>query len=87
MVKKVHQLWARLLSIEDEFRKLMPKQYAKNANDPLGNAWKSTAMAIGSAEAHLDDLVTYLDFKAQKADERAQAETLPQTDTKLPDED
>jgi hypothetical protein len=61
MAKQVQRRWTRVESVEDEFFKLMPVQYAKTMHDSLGNAWQQTATAIVNAEAYLEERSTHKD--------------------------
>ena len=73
MAKRVGQLYERYIAVRDELEELMPEQYRRETADSLGLTWRTAVRALWHADDYFMDLVSNLDYRAQRADERAAA--------------
>lgn len=73
MAKRVGQLYERYTAVRDELEKLMPQQYQQGTTDSLGRTWRTAVNSLRAADDYFMDLVSVLDWKAEKAEERAAA--------------
>ena len=73
MAKRVAQLYDAYSVILDELTKLMPQQYSQPTTDSLGRTWQTAVHTLGAANDYFMDLVCVLEFKAERAKERAAA--------------
>ncbi len=77
MARRMHQLLERYYAIDAELHALMPKQYLEPTNDTLGKCWQRAVRTTDNAFDELQDLACFLEFKADAAENRAQAATVP----------
>src|SRR5437016_2581132 len=78
MARTVAQLYDRYAAVRDELQRLMPQQYRKATTDSLGQTWQKAVDSLSAADDYFMDLSSFLDFKADKAEERA-AQMAPKT--------
>jgi hypothetical protein len=71
MARRAQQLLDRCNALYQDFEKLMPKQYLKPTNDPLGLRWREADDATYDATEALLDCVRFLVIKAEDAEKRS----------------
>jgi hypothetical protein len=84
MAKRVAQLYEAHCAIAEELDKLMPQQYRQPTNDSLGRTWQTAVNTLAACKDYFSDLTCFLEFKAEKAEERAAlsvAVVAPKADT------
>lgn len=75
MAKRVGQLYETYSAVAEELQKLMPKQYQKPTTDLLGQTWQHAVATLTGIDDYFFDLVSLLEFKAERAEQRAAAAT------------
>lgn len=73
MAKRVRQLYETYNAIADELEKLMPQQYCEPTTDSLGRTWQTAVNTLATCNDYFSDLAIELEFKAERAEERAAA--------------
>ena len=71
MAKRVAQLYEAYAAIAKELERLMPQQYHQATKDPLGRTWQTAVQALEGIDDFFMDLVSELDYKAEKVEKRA----------------